>query len=264
MPSTKLSHTDAGAGRPVLLVHGYPLDRTMWAEQIAGLARDYRVIAPDLRGFGASSLEGADPTAGVSMSEYAADLANLLDELEIDEPVVMCGFSMGGYIAWPFFTQHRDKLAALVLCDTRAAADSAEAGQKRLETAQQVHDHGSGWIAEQMIPKLFAEATRRERPEIISRTADVIHRTSPDAIAAALRGMAHRPDSTPLLEQIDLPALVVVGEEDAISTRDEMTEMAKAIRGAQLVVVPHAGHMSPVENPAALTKALLKFLARLV
>lgn len=263
MPSETLSYTDAGGGRPVLFVHGYPLDRTMWADQITGLMRDYRVIAPDLRGFGASPLETPEPITGVSMSEHADDLAQLLDDLEIDEPVVLCGFSMGGYIAWPFYTRHRAKLAAMVLCDTRAAADSADAREKRLETAQQVHDHGASWIAEQMIPRLFSETTRRERPEIVGRTAEVIRRTDPAAISAALRGMAHRPDSTPLLSQLDLPTLVVVGEEDAISTRDEMTGMAQAIRDAELVVIPGAGHMAPVENPAAVTKALLKFLAKI-
>jgi pimeloyl-ACP methyl ester carboxylesterase len=263
MPPQTLSYTDAGTGRPVLLIHGYPLDRTMWADQITHLAANYRVIAPDLRGFGASSMFDGDPATGIAMSQYADDLLHLLDELQVSEPVVLCGFSMGGYISFPFVEQHRAKVAALVLCDTRAAADTADARAKRLETAQQVHDHGSGWIAEQMIPKLFAEATRRDRPELVDRTADVIRRTDPDAIAAALRGMAHRSDSTPLLAQLDLPTLVIVGEDDAISTRDEMTGIAKAVRGAELVVVPDAGHMAPVENAATVTKTLQKFLARL-
>lgn len=260
MPTAKLSFTDTGEGRPILFVHGYPLDRTMWSTQVADLARDYRALAPDLRGFGDSPLGEPDKTTGVSMSDHADDLAAMLDAAGVKEPVVLCGFSMGGYVAWQFYNRHRDKLAALVLCDTKAAADSDDARAKRLDTAQQVHDHGSSWIAEQMIPKLFSETTRRERPEIVERTADVIRRTNPNAIAAALRGMAHRPDSTPLLAKLNLPTLIIVGEEDAISTKDEMIGMADAIPGAESVVIKNAGHMTPVENPAAVTTALREFL----
>lgn len=263
MSTAKLSFAESGEGRPILLVHGYPLDHTMWSAQISELTRTYRVIAPDLRGFGASPLGEPDSTTGISMDDYADDLARMIEEAVIKEPVVYCGFSMGGYIGWSFIKKYRSKLAALVLCDTRAAADSDDARGKRLETAQQVYDHGSSWIAEQMIPKLFAETTRRERPEIVDRMAEVIRRTDPDSIAAALRGMAHRPDSTPMLSELDLPTLLIVGEEDAITTKDEMTGMAKAIRGAELVVATNAGHMAPVENPAAVTRALDSFLEKL-
>jgi len=262
MSTAKLSFTDSGEGRPILLVHGYPLDRTMWSAQITELTRNYRVLAPDLRGFGASPLGEADPATGVAMDDFSDDLAQVLEEAGVKEPVVYCGFSMGGYIGWSFINKYRSKLAALVLCDTRAAADSDEARGKRLETAQQVYDHGSSWIAEQMIPKLFSETTRRERPEIVERMADVIRRTDPDSIAAALRGMAHRPDSTPMLSQLDLPTLLIVGEDDAITTKDEMSGMAKAIPNAELVVANNAGHMAPVENPAAVTRALETFLEK--
>lgn len=263
MSTAKLSCTDSGEGRPVLFVHGYPLDHTMWSAQISELSRNHRVLAPDLRGFGASPLGEADPDTGISMDDYADDLAHLLDVARVKEPIVYCGFSMGGYIGWCFIKKYRSKLAALVLCDTRAAADSGEVREKRLETAQQVNDHGSAWIAEQMIPKLFAETTRRERPEIVDRMAEVIRRTNPDSIAAALRGMANRPDSTPMLSMLDLPTLLIVGENDVITTKDEMSSLAKVIPNSEFIVASNAGHMAPVENPAAVTKAMSDFLSRL-
>ncbi len=249
---------DDGAGKTLLLVHGFPLDHSMWREQLAAFSARYRVIAPDLRGFGGSGIAGET----VTMEDYADDLANLLDVLAISEPVVFCGLSMGGYIALQFVKKHADRLQALVLCDTRAAADSAEAAANRLKVAQQVLAEGAEAVAETMLPRLFGKQAMDQRPEFVESTRQVMNSARPAAIAAAQRGMAARPDMSSFLRQISVPTLVIVGEHDVISPVAEMREMAERIPGAEFVIVPDAGHMAPLENPAAFNAALEKFLAR--
>jgi pimeloyl-ACP methyl ester carboxylesterase len=254
-----VSFADAGTGPVLLLVHGFPLDHTMWREQIEHFRGSRRVLAPDLRGFGSS-----DVTEGtVTMRQFAADLGSLLDALRITEPIDFCGLSMGGYIAWPFFQHHRNRLRSLLLCDTRSAADSAEARETRLGLATKVLQRGPGFIAETMPEKLFARSTRDSKPDLVREVQDVIRGGDPRGIAAASRGMAERPDVTSLLPTIDLPTLVIVGEEDAISTRDEMRGIARVIPGAEFVAVSEAGHMAPLEQPAVVNEAIDRFLQRL-
>jgi len=260
LPTTDLAYIDRGSGVPVLLVHGFPLDHTMWAAQIDALVPHARVTAPDLRGFGRSPLGTVDPQAGITMEQYADDLAELLDELAIAEPIVLAGFSMGGYIAWQFLRKYAQRLRALVLCDTRAAADSDEGRAGRLKMADSVAEWGSGRVAELMGPKLFAPRSFETMPDVVSAVRRVVERTPPAAIAAAQRGMAARPDVTAMLPTIRVPTLVLVGEQDAISTRDEMASIASAIPGAQFVEIPAAGHMTTMENPAAVNEALVRFI----
>jgi pimeloyl-ACP methyl ester carboxylesterase len=253
-----VSFEDVGSGPVLLLVHGFPLDHTMWREQIEYFSPSRRVLAPDLRGFGNSS-----PTEGtVTMRQFADDLAALLDTLRIAEPVDFCGLSMGGYIAWPFFQHYRDKVRSLILCDTRAAADNPEARENRLGLATKVLQCGPGFIAETMPDKLFAGSTRDSNPDLVREVQDVIRSGNGQGIAAASRGMAERPDVTSLLPTIDVPTLVIVGEEDPISTRDEMQGIARAIPGAEFVPVRDAGHMAPLEQPAIVNAAIDRFLAR--
>jgi pimeloyl-ACP methyl ester carboxylesterase len=245
-----------GDGLPVLLVHGFPLDHTMWQFQLDALSGGFRLIAPDLRGFGRSPA-----TKGkVTMERFADDLAELLDRLAIREPIVYCGLSMGGYIAWPFWRRYAARLRALVLCDTRAAADTAETARGRLASAEKVLAEGPGAIVESLIPRLFAEKTLRELPECVERTRRVMMSTSPEGIAAALSGMAERPDSTSDLSRITVPALCICGCHDAIATVEEMRGMAAAMPQATFREIPDAGHMSPLEQPAAVNSALLEFL----
>ncbi len=248
---------DEGAGQPIVLVHGFPLDHTMWSGQLEAFSSGKRVIAPDLRGFGSSV--AADEM--VSMEQFADDLAELLDVLQVDEPVVLCGLSMGGYIALQFVRKHADRLKALVLCDTRAAADSAEAAANRLKMAEQTLAEGAEVAARAMLPRLFGKKTLGERPEVVESVHRVMLATSPAAIAAAQRGMASRPDMTGYLPRLRVPSLLIVGEEDAISPVAEMRQIAQSISGAQFAIVPEAGHMAPLENPAAFNAALEKFLA---
>ncbi|MBX7165772.1 MAG: alpha/beta hydrolase [Pirellulales bacterium] len=258
---TRLQVLDEGAGPVVLLVHGFPLDHTMWCEQIPVLASSYRVVAPDLRGFGGSAV-AADGTAPevLPMEQFADDLAALLDGLAIDEQVTFCGLSMGGYIGWQFWRRHRRRVGRLMLCDTRALPDTTETARGRLQTAATVAREGRAVLARAMVPKLFAAQTLAERSEIIAACRATIEGTPATTIAAALRGMAARQDSTDLLVQIDVPTLVLCGTDDAITPLDEMRKLAGQIAGARFVEIGAAGHMAPLENPAATNAAFLEFL----
>ena len=256
LADVKLAVAERGAGAPLLLVHGFPLDHSMWRGQLDGLADEFRLIAPDLRGFGASGLG----EAAVSMERYADDLAELLDALAIDEPVHFCGLSMGGYVAWQFCKRHKARLASLILCDTRAVADSAEAAQNREAMAERVLNEGASVVAEAMAPKLFAESTAKEQPEIVAATRKVMESSSPQGVAAALRAMARREDFTAALNGIETRSLVICGRHDQISTVDEMTGIAGALPNAELLIVEEAGHMAPLEQPQAVNDAIRAFL----
>ena len=248
---------DEGQGKPILFVHGFPLDHQMWREQFP-LASDFRVIAPDLRGFGKTTVtEGT-----VTMETHADDLAALLDDLAISEKIVLCGLSMGGYVAWPFHRKYGNRLRGLILCDTRAIADSPEAITNRRKLAATVLEHGTEPVAAAMMPNLFAEASTEKRREAIELTRQTLIANSPTGIAAASLGMAERPDITPDLPGIETPTLLIVGEDDRISPVEEMQGIAEAIPKAELVVVPEAGHMSPLENPEPVNVAIHNFVTR--
>jgi pimeloyl-ACP methyl ester carboxylesterase len=255
------AYIDRGEGVPIVLVHGFPLDHTMWNAQIEALAETARVIAPDLRGFGQSPLGDVDPQRGITMEQYAEELTGLLEALGIREPVVLAGFSMGGYIAWQFVRKYSNRLHALIQCDTRALADSEEARAGRLKMAENVAAWGSERVAEMMGPKLFSPHALEARPELMAEFHNLVSRTPPAAIAAAQLGMAARPDVSTDLPAIRLRTLVLVGELDAISPPPEMRAIADAIPDAAYVVIPNAGHMTTMEKPAAVNEALTSFLA---
>jgi pimeloyl-ACP methyl ester carboxylesterase len=247
-----------GAGPPLLFVHGFPLDHTMWRGQISHFSRTHRVIAPDLRGFGQS---GVTPGT-VTMARFADDLAALLDRLGVTEPVCFCGLSMGGAIAWQFVQRHRLRVRSLVICDARALPDTPEGRQTRYTLAERVLKEGPEFVAATMPERLFSKRTRAEKPDIVADVQSVIRRTRPDGIAAGARGLGERPDMTGFLPQIDIPTLLIVGEEDVISTVDEMRSMAAAIPGAEFVSVPGAGHMAPLEESETVNAAMTRFLQR--
>jgi pimeloyl-ACP methyl ester carboxylesterase len=256
----ELAYIDRGRGTPVLLLHGFPLDHTMWKAQIAALAVHARVIAPDLRGFGESPLGDVDPQHKISMEQYANELNELLDALEITEPIVLVGFSMGGYIAWQFMRKYGHRLRALVQCDTRAGADTEEGRAGRIKMADNVAEWGAARVAEMMGPKLFSARALETKPELMAEVRRVVKNTSPAAIAAAQRGMAARPDVTALLPTIEVPTLVLVGDADAISPPAEMQAIAAAIPDADFVVIPNSGHMTTMENSADVNHALVLFI----
>ena len=250
---------DEGNGPPILFVHGFPLSHSMWRYQLEAFSADHRVIAPDLRGFGDS-----DVTEGtVTMDQHADDLAALLDELSIIEPVVLCGLSMGGYIAWQFQQKYAERLRALILCDTRAISDTPEGVENRKRLAKMVIENGSAAVASVMLPNLFSPVTSVHQQAAIDELRKTISTTSPQGIAAASLGMAERPDVTSLLPSIETPSLLIVGEDDGISTPEEMKTIADAMPNARLEVIPEAGHMSPLENPEPVNAAIRDFLQSL-
>jgi 3-oxoadipate enol-lactonase len=252
-----------GSGLPLVLIHGFPFDHTMWRHQIETLSQVCQVIAPDLRGFGGSSLTAADVADGVEMRRYADDIRAVLDDLQVEQPAILCGFSMGGYVLWQLALEFPEVARAIVLCDTRADADSTETQQAREQMAETVLRDGTDAVPGAMLPRLLAAATISGRQEIVDKVATMIGKSSPETIAAAQRGMARRPDVSGRLGEIDCPALIVVGAEDAISSPTEMREIAAALPSAEVVEIPDAGHMTPLENPAAVNEALLRFVQTL-
>lgn len=243
----------------LLFVHGFPLDHTMWRGQWDALAPAANVIAPDLRGFGAS------PTTDhiTHMADFADDLAAMLTALDITSPVVLCGLSMGGYIAFEFWQRHRERLAGLILCDTKPARDTEDVVATRLKLAESILENGTVELCETMPLKLFAESTFTEREEIVTSTKLVIRETSPQAIAAASRGMAERRDFTDRLGEIKVPTLVLCGQQDAITPCSTMREMSQRIPNAEFVEVPHAGHMAPLEQPEFCNQVIKAYLLEL-
>jgi 3-oxoadipate enol-lactonase len=252
-----LAYEDYGPGPVVVLLHGFPLDRTIWGAQLTTLGARYRVIAPDLRGHG----ETAAPEGIYPIDAMADDVLELLDALQLAEPVVLGGLSMGGYVALSLAVRHPERWRGLMLVNTRSGADAPEAARAREELARQVEAAGTAEPAvASMLPKLFCESTRTRRADAIARVREQMSRTPARAVAGALRGMAQRPDRTGDLARIAVPTLVLAGAEDQLIPLDESRRMAEAIPRAQLVVLPEAGHLAPLENPAASNAAMLKFL----
>ncbi len=254
---TRLNVTQVGSGAPLLLVHAFPLDHSMWSAQIERFASHWHVIAPDLRGCGTS-----DVTPGtVSVEQMADDCAAVLDALEVREPVVFCGLSMGGYIAWQFARKYAARLRALVLCDTRAKADTPEARASRMKMLEHVMRAGTEYLAEAMLPRLFAADSLTRLPGAVEFVRERILLAPPEGVAATLRGIADRPDMSWLLPQIRVPTLLMVGEHDVITPPDEMREVAGGIAGAEFVVIKDAGHLPPLESPVEFNAVLARFLA---
>lgn len=253
----RLNVEERGSGPVLLLVHGFPLDHTMWSAQIPEFAKNYRVIAPDLRGFGKSGVtEGT-----VTMDMFADDLAALLEALKVSEPVDFCGLSMGGYIAFAFWAKYAARIRKLVLADTRALGDTPEAAGGRLAMAEKVLKEGVQALKDGMLPKLVGPRVKDDQPEVYARIVRMFDENPIKGIAATLRGLAVRSDFTGRLGEIRVPTLVIVGEHDAISTPAEMRKIAAGIPGAKYQEIPRAGHMLPMERAAEFNIALRDFLA---
>ena len=254
----RMAYDDQGEGVAVLLIHGYPLSRAIFAPQERALSPHYRVIVPDLRGFGDSDAPGET----YHMALLADDLVALLDHLGVNQAVVG-GLSMGGYVALAFWRHHAPRVRALILMDTRAEADTDEVRQSRQQAIATAWQEGSRAIAEQMAAQVLGRTTHASRPALVEEVKQLMASTPPAGIIGALQGMLARPAATDLLPAISVPTLVLVGEEDAEGFQTAAQTLAERIPGARRVTIPQAGHLITLENPSAVNAALLDFLASL-
>ncbi|PWH16157.1 MAG: alpha/beta hydrolase [Anaerolineae bacterium] len=255
----KMAYDEAGSGIPILFIHGYPLNRLMWQPQIEALQTDAHVIAPDLRGHGDST-----PIEGVySMDLLAEDCEKLLDHLNIQQKIVLCGLSMGGYISFAFARKFPERLAGLILTATRAAPDSEEAKLNRQRSMQVAREQGIEPIIESMIAKVLSPFTLKNRPELVQTVRQIMQRTSLQAILGDLQGMMERIDSRPFLKQIAVPTLILHGKDDTLIPIEEAQAMQAAIPNSQLLIVENAAHLPNLEASERFNQAVRHFLKTL-
>ena len=254
----RLAYSDQGIGLPVVFLHGFPLNRDMWMPQIQGLSDRARIITVDLRGHGESDA----PLWQYTMEQFADDVARLLDHLGLQQ-VVLVGLSMGGYIALTFCRRHAHRLKALVLTDTRAQADTEDGRVGRFQMAQTAYRKGPVAIQDIMVPKLLCPRTLQSNRAVVEQVEAMISRMELSGLAGDLIAMAGRPDSVPLLPSIRCPTLVLVGEQDQPTPVSDARLMADRIPGARLEIIPDAGHLPNLEQPALFNEALWQFLSLL-
>jgi 3-oxoadipate enol-lactonase len=252
---TSLEYDVRGDGPAVVLLHAFPLGKAMWDAQARALAPAHTVVRFDARGFG-----GTPPGDGLlTMERIADDAAALLDHLGIPQAAFV-GLSMGGYAAFALVRRHPSRIKALVLADTRATADSPEQRRSRSQQADKVRAEGPAAIADGFLEKAVGATTHQERPEVVARVREMILAAPARGVVDALAGLAARADSTPTLREIRVPTLVLCGEEDALTPPADAEALRDGIAGSALEIVPKAGHLSAIEDPAAFNAALLAFL----
>jgi 3-oxoadipate enol-lactonase len=249
-----LAYSDSGAGLPIVLLHAFPLNRTMWAEQETALSSQFRVITVDLRGHGESDA----PLWHYTLDQAADDVRALLDHLAITQALFV-GLSMGGYVLLAFYRKYADRVKGMVLADTKAQADTPEGKAGRFQMAQITYKQGPSAIADIMIPKLLSPATIQSRPEIAQRVRAMIEGNQISGIAGDLMAMAERPDSVPLLKQIACPTQIIVGELDQATPPADAKLMAEQIPHARLAIIPGAAHLANIEQSEAFTRLIEEF-----
>lgn len=252
-PHGEVGYDAAGEGEALVLLHGFPHDRTLWAPQLAAVPAGVRAIAPDLPGFGESA-----PLATASLDAWADGIVALLDQLRVDRAIIG-GLSMGGYLAFALWRRHAARIRGLVLADTRAGADSDEARANRRGMQALARAEGAGAVAERMITGMVGRTTRASRPEVVATLDAMMRRASVPAITDALEAMLSRDDSSATLETIRVPTLVLCGEEDVLTPVAESQRMHTAIPGSTLGILPGAGHASNIEAPEVFNRLLYGF-----
>jgi pimeloyl-ACP methyl ester carboxylesterase len=248
--------TESGSGTPLVLLHAFPFDARMWDRVVIGLASRVRVIMPDLRGFGRTPLAG-EPDLEV----LARDVVAMLDELGLDR-VVLGGCSMGGYVAMGVLRLASRRVAGLVLIDTRSAADPLPAKENRFAMADRVEREGVAWLPEELAAALLGATTVARRADVVATVRRFMGAAPAASVAWAQRAMAGRPDSAATLRAMDIPALIVHGAEDTLIPPDSAHALAELLPRAEVVILPDAGHLPPLEVPADVTAAIANWLAR--
>jgi pimeloyl-ACP methyl ester carboxylesterase len=251
LKSGGVSVLDQGTGPAILLLHAFPLHHAMWEPQLSLLSSRFRVIVPDIRGFGQSQ-----PASPWTMEEMADDLNELLDRLNI-ESCVVAGVSMGGYIALPFWSKYAQRVNKLILANTRARADNETEKRARDEMIAAIQQHGAGILPDRMLPRLLMP---NASPDVVRTVRTMIEQAEASAAAYAVMAMRDRSDFSATLHKVKCPALVVTGEKDVIIRLEDSRDMAAAIPGARFVAIPESGHLSNLENPKEFNRVLLEFL----
>ena len=251
----EIGYEDVGKGLPVVFLHGFPHDRSLWAPQLGALMDRCRCIAPDMRGFGESAVEGP-----YTMNRYADDVVALLDALHIERAVI-AGLSMGGYVAFALWRRHRARVRALILADTRAGADNTEGRAKRRAMIETVRAEGMEPLVDAQVTGMLGKTTREKHPELTEYVKRMVSRAPAEGVIGALEAMIARPDSTETLPTIDVPVLIVVGDEDVLTPRKDAEAMHEAIRGSRVEVLAGAGHLSNLERPAAFNHVVSEFVS---
>ncbi|MBV9256429.1 MAG: alpha/beta fold hydrolase [Ktedonobacteraceae bacterium] len=252
-----IAYDDHGVGQPILFLHAFPLNRSMWQGQITALLNEqrFRLVALDWRGFG----ESESNTTLSTMELLADDVAALMDALGMQQ-AILCGLSLGGYVSFAFLRKYPERVKGLILADTKPDADTEEGKANRERIAQLAQSEGPDAVADLQVPKLLSDYTRQHHPEVEARVRRMVEAATGSGIAAVSRGMAQRTDAHDLLAQISVPALVLAGEQDVLTPPTLAQEYAAHISGSQFVVIPQAGHLSNLEQPEAFFEAIHDFL----
>ena len=253
-----LAYSDQGQGMPLVFLHAFPFNRTMWEPQLKALSNRFRIITVDLRGHGESDA----PLWHYTLDLFADDIRSLLDHLSIQQAVLV-GLSMGGYLMFSFYRRYADRVKGLVFADTRAEPDSPEQTAWRFRLAQRVYKEGAGAVVEEMLPKLLATTSYQTKPALVQQVSAIMIGSQISGILVDLMAIAERPDSVPLLNTIIRPTLVLVGEMDALTSPVENKRVADGIHGARFQIIPSAGHLSNLEQPEIFNEAVRSFVEKI-
>lgn len=251
-----LSYSDIGEGDiPIIFLHGYPFDKTMWESQLDFLRSSHRVIACDIRGFGASK----DEESSLSIDLFADDLIQFMDKLSIDRAIV-CGLSMGGFIALNAHHRFPRRFEALILCDTQCIADTPEVKEKRYATIDKIAEHGVADFNEEFIGSVFHKDSFSTKVELVEKIRRVVFANSQQIITKGLIALAERSETCSMLSEVALPTLIICGREDTVTPLAQSEFMHETIEGSVLHVIDQAGHLSNLEHPHEFNDLLLTFL----
>lgn len=252
-----VAYSDYGDGAiPIIFIHGFPFNKNMWQPQIEELSKSHRVIAYDIRGYGVTSA----PNEEFSITLFADDLLHLMDILMIDKAVI-CGLSMGGYIALNAMQRYSNRFAGLILCDTQCSADTTEGKEKRYNSIKDIESNGTSGFIDGMIKNLFAESTYSNNPALVEEVRSMMLASSPESITKTLKALAERWETCSSLQEITVPALIICGKEDKITPPEKAEYMNQHIKGSALVIIEKAGHLSTLEQTTEVNSHISRFIA---